>query len=96
MVPPSMSSWSSLAIDLAVVVTGGDKRQAAEAIRNIPSDILDLGRKTRPRSLFLPSGTKTVNFVVYEDSLQLVMALGGKQAEQKRAQRHMGSNGGRG
>ena len=39
-----------------------------------------------PRSLFLPSGTKTVNFVTYEDSLQLVMALGGKQANLMKTQ----------
>ena len=68
------------AIDLAMVVTGKDKRQAAKAIRDIPSDMFDLGGKIHPRSLFLPSGTKTVKFVTYEDSLQLIMALGGKQA----------------
>ena len=74
------------AIDLAMVVTGKDKRQAAKAIIDIPSDIFDLGAKTHPRSLFLPSGTKTVKIVKYEDALELVMALGGKQANLMKTQ----------
>jgi hypothetical protein len=74
------------AVDLAVVVTGKDANHAAEALGRISSDMLDLHRKMRLRSLFLPSGTKTVNFVTYEDSLQLVMALGGKQANQMKTQ----------
>jgi len=69
-----------------VVVTGKDAHQAAEAIRSTSPDMFDQGSKMLPRSLFLQSGTKTVNFVAYEDSLQLVMALGGKQANLMKTQ----------
>ena len=74
------------AIELAMVVTGKDANYAAEAIRDIPSDMLDLKRKTRLRCVVLPSGTKTVKFVTYEDALELVVALGGKQAKLMKTQ----------
>ena len=74
------------AVDLAMVVTGKDANHAAEALGRISSDMLDLHRKMRLRSIFFPSGTKNVKFVTYEDSLQLVMALGGKQANLMKTQ----------
>ena len=67
------------------MVTGKNSEDAAKALRDLPEE-WHLQEKISCRSLFLPSGTKTVKFVTYEDSLQLVMALGGKQANQMKTQ----------
>ena len=69
------------AIDLAVVVTGEDAHDAAQSIRRIKTDVLDLRNKVFLRSIKLPSGTKNIKFVTYEDALKLVMALGGEPAK---------------
>ena len=74
------------AIDLAMVVTGGDGHDAARDIRRIPNDLFDLGSKTALRSIRFPSGTKNVKFVTYNDALELVMALGGKEANKTKMQ----------
>ena len=72
------------AIDLAVVVTGKDANHAAYAIGRISSDMLDQNLKIRFRAN--PAGGHQIKFVTYEDSLQLVMALGGKQANLMKTQ----------
>ena len=72
------------AIDLAVVVTGKDANHAAYAIGRISSDMLDQNLKIRFRAN--PAGGHPIKFVTYEDSLQLVMALGGKQANLMKTQ----------
>ena len=67
------------AVDLVQVVTGKNSEDAAKALRDLPADLY-LPEKISCRSIRLPSGTKKVKFVAYEDALELVMALGGKQA----------------
>ena len=73
------------AIDVAKIVTGKDKNQAAEAIRNIPSDMFEK-KRFQKRKIKLPSGSVTTKFVTYEDILKLIMALGGKNTDNFKAQ----------
>jgi hypothetical protein len=68
------------AVDLVQVVTGKNSEDAAKALRDLPADLY-LPEKISCRSIRLPSGTKKVKFVTYEDALELVMVLGGKQAK---------------
>ena len=80
-------------VDLTVVVTRKNADNAAKALRNLPNDLYQQAKITYRTP---PTGGGPTKFVTYEDALKPIMVIGGKQAEQKRAQRHMGSNGGRG
>ena len=66
--------------DLVMVVTGKKQKHAPECISRIKKDIFDTSRILRERTLKVPSGTKTIKFVTYEDAMQLVFALGGREA----------------
>ena len=77
-------------VDLTVVVTRKNADNAAKALRNLPNDLYQQAKITYRTP---PTGGGPTKFVTYEDALKPIMVIGGKQAEQKRAQRHMGSNG---
>ena len=67
------------AVDIAMLVTGKNNNEAGKAVRTICKDP-ELSVKFTQRSIKLPSGTKHIKFVAYEDALELVMAIGGRRA----------------
>ena len=68
------------AVDIVMVVTGKNVDESGAVVRKVSKDE-DLSVNFIERSVKLPSGTKNVRFVAYEDALELVMAIGGKQAK---------------
>ena len=65
------------AVDIVMVVTGKNNDDANKALRNIPEYLY---RQERFAYRNPPSGGRPARFVAYEDALELVMALGGKEA----------------
>ena len=65
------------AVDIAMIVTGKDKNQAGAALRAIPDDHF---RSTKFIERTPPGGGRLTKLVTFEHTLELVMALGGKQA----------------
>ena len=70
------------AIDLAMVVTGKDKKHAGEAIRRIPEEAFS-ALKLRVRSM-PGKGNTNVRVLKFEDAIEFVMVLPGKIARETR------------
>ena len=66
-----------------MVVTGKNADDAAKALRNLSDDLY---RQAKFTCRTPPTGGRPTRFVTYEDALQLVMALGGKQTKLMKAQ----------
>ena len=71
------------AVDISMIVTGEDKNQARAALRAIPDDQF---RPTKFIERTPPGGRRLTTLVTYEDTLKLVMAIGGRNAGRMKTQ----------
>ncbi len=70
------------AVDLAMVVTGKNRNDAGQAIRNLKEEIFQSGKFT-DRYLSLTGGHPT-KLVAFQDAIELIMVLPGKVAREIR------------
>lgn len=71
------------AVDLAMVVTGKNRNDAGQAIRNLKEEIFQSGKFT-DRHLSLTGGHAT-RLIGFQDAIELIMVLPGKVAREVRA-----------
>ena len=71
------------AVDLAMVVTGKNRNDAGQAIRNLKEEIFQSGKFT-DRHLSLTGGHAT-KLIGFQDAIELIMVLPGKVAREIRA-----------